>query len=137
MTTIIQNRGLQLVKSTVIIGIAILIAIVTVGVVARSGILIAGASEGSTAQVQINGPSGGWTYIIKDSGHDITTYDSSGGSATYNLDCSESVGTYSLNVQKKAEFGTLTVSVVQDGKVLDARSTSAPFGTVSLAGTCG
>ena len=42
------------------------------------------------------------------------------GSATYNLDCSESVGTYSLNVQKKAEFGTLTVSVVQDGKVLDA-----------------
>ena len=58
MTTIIQNRGLQLVKSTVIIGIAILIAIVTVGVVARSGILIAGASEGRTAQVQINGPSG-------------------------------------------------------------------------------
>ena len=47
-----------------------------------------------------------------------------------------SIGTYSLNVQKKAEYGTLTVSVVQDGKVLDARSTSAPFGTVSLAGTC-
>ena len=43
-------------KSTVIIGIAILIAIVTVGVAARSGILIAGASEGSTPQVQINGP---------------------------------------------------------------------------------
>ena len=121
-------------KSTVIIGIAILIAIVTVVVGARSGILIAGASEGSTPQVQINGPSSGWTYIINDSGHDISTYDSTGGSATYNLDCS--IGTYSLNVQKKAEYGTLTVSVVQDGKVLDARSTSAPFGTVSLAGTC-
>ena len=94
------------------------------------------ASEGNTPQVQINGPSGGWTYIINDSGHDITTYDSAGGSATYNLDCSKSIGTYSFNVQKKAEYGTLTVSVVQDGKVLDARSTSAPFGTVSLAGTC-
>ena len=74
-----------------------------------------GASEGSTPQVQINGPSGGWTYMVKDSGHDITTYDSTGGSATYNLDCSEGIGTYSLNVQKKGEYGTLTVSVVQDG----------------------
>ena len=123
-------------KSALVIGIAILIAIVTVGVAARSGILIAGASEVSPPQVQINGPSGGWTYIINDSGHDITTYESTAGSGTYNLDCSESIGTYSLNVQKKAEYGTLTVSVVQDGKVLDAGSTSAPFGTVSLAGTC-
>ena len=123
-------------KSAVIIGIAIVIAVVTVGVAARSGILNAGASEGNTPQVQINGPSGGWTYIINDSGYDITAYDSTGGSANYNLDCSKSIGTYSFNVQKKGEYGTLTVSVVQDGKVLDAGSTSAPFGTVFLAGSC-
>ena len=123
-------------NSAVVIGIAISIVILTVGVAARSGILLAGATEGNTPQVQINGPSGGWTYTINDSGHDITTYESTGGSASYNLDCSEGIGTYSLNVQKKAEHGTLTVSVVQDGKVLDARSTSAPYGTVFLAGTC-
>ena len=100
-------------KSALIIGIAIFIAIVTVGVAARSGILIAGASEGSPPQVQINGPSGGWTYIIKDSRHDITTYESTAGSGTYNLD-----------LQRKHR--SLFVERAKEGRIWDFNGISSP-----------
>ena len=63
-------------KSAVIIGIAIAYCSCHGGSSDTSGIINAVASEGNTPQVQINGPSGGWTYIINDAGHDITTYDS-------------------------------------------------------------
>jgi hypothetical protein len=50
-------------------------------------------------------------------------------------DCSNS-GIYSVVVQKMEDWGHTTVSVVQDGRTLDSKSTSADYGVVSLAGNC-
>lgn len=86
------------------------------------------------AVVQINSNTK-WSGSILDSSFDSATKDGHG-NANIPIVCT-SYGIYSLVIQKQTESGTLTVSVIQDDKTLDSKSTTAAYGLVSLAGNCG
>jgi hypothetical protein len=75
-----------------------------------------------------------WSGSILDSGLDSATRDGSGDGKIPIL-C-QSNGIYSLVLQKQSSSGYLAVAIIQDGKLLGAKSTSAPYGLVSLAGNC-
>ena len=62
--------------------------------------------------------------MIEDSGLDMQSYDGSGNRDIV-IDCSQGIGIYSMNVQKAGEYGTVTMSVVKDGSILDTGKTSA------------
>jgi hypothetical protein len=46
------------------------------------------------------------------------------------------VSIYSISVQKQSEGGSLSIAIVQNGKVLDEGKTSAAYGIASLSGNC-
>lgn len=75
-----------------------------------------------------------WSGSILDSGFDSATRDGSG-DAKIPILC-QSYGIYSLVLQKQSSSGYLLAAIIQDGKLLDAKSTSAEYGLVSLSGNC-
>jgi hypothetical protein len=75
-----------------------------------------------------------WSGSILDSSSDSATRDGSGNSKIF-IKCDNN-GIYSLTEQKQTEDGYLFVVVIQDGKILDSKATSAQYGVVSLAGNC-
>jgi len=75
-----------------------------------------------------------WSGSIMDSSFDSATQDGDGNSKII-IQCNND-GFYSLAIQKQTDHGYLSVSVIQDGKVLDSKATSGQYGVVSLAGNC-
>jgi hypothetical protein len=65
---------------------------------------------------------------------DSATRDGNGNSKIF-IKCDNN-GIYSLTEQKQTESGYLLVAVIQDGKLLDSKATTAQYGVVSLAGNC-
>jgi hypothetical protein len=75
-----------------------------------------------------------WSGSILDSSVTSITHDGLG-YRDIPMKCDKG-GIFSVVFQKEDDYGTLTVSVVQDGKVLKTGTTNAAYGLVSLAGTC-
>jgi len=75
-----------------------------------------------------------WSGSVLDSSDDSATRDGTGNSKIL-IQCTNNA-IYSLTMQKQTDFGYLTVVIIQDGKILDSKSTSANYGVVSLAGNC-
>ena len=75
-----------------------------------------------------------WSGSVLDSSGDSATRDGTGNSKIL-IQCTNNA-IYSLTMQKQTDFGYLTVVIIQDGKILDSKSTSANYGVVSLAGNC-
>ena len=75
-----------------------------------------------------------WTGGISDSGNDYATRDGNGNSKIL-MKCDNN-GIYSLSFQKDTESGYLAVAVIQDGKLLDSKATSAEYGIAGVAGKC-
>ena len=90
--------------------------------------------QGTTATVEIQSDTG-WSGSVLDSSLNSATRQGTGNSNIV-IDCSQGIKLYSLAIQKQAEYGTLSVRVVQDGTVLDSGSTNAAYGVVTLAGRC-
>lgn len=111
---------------------ALTIAIVSAGMIAN----VNAASGTATVVIKSNRA---WSGSIMDSGFDSATRDGSGDDSIP-IDCSQSMKTYSLAIQKQDEYeqmpGYLIISVVQDGVTLDSGSTNAMYGMVTLAGNC-
>jgi len=76
-----------------------------------------------------------WSGSIMDSGFDMATQDGSG-NQNFEVDCSQGMKIYSATIQKHDESGFITASLIQDGNVLDSKTTTAAYGLVSIAGTC-
>ena len=74
-----------------------------------------------------------WFYML-DSSFDSATKDGSG-DAIIPIVCT-CYGIYSLAIQKQSSTGSLMVSVIQDNKTLDTKSTDAAYGIVTLSGNC-
>lgn len=66
-----------------------------------------------------------WSGSILDSGFDSATRDGSG-DAKIPILC-QSYGIYSLVLQKQSSSGYLLAAIIQDGKLLDSKSTSAEY----------
>jgi hypothetical protein len=75
-----------------------------------------------------------WSGSILDSSFDSATEEGRG-NKNFTIVC-DTFGIYSLAFQKQIEKGGLYVSVIQDGNILDSKSTTAPYGMVTLAGSC-
>jgi hypothetical protein len=76
----------------------------------------------------------GWTGTILDSGFDMRSI-AGYGNQIREFQCNE--GSYGVTIQKDTEYGTLSVLVIQGGKVMDNDATGASYGLVSLSGKCG
>ena len=76
-----------------------------------------------------------WSGSIMDSGFDMASQDGSG-NQNFEVDCSQGMKIYSTMFQKQDESGSLTVSLIQDGNMLDTKTTTAAYGVVSIAGNC-
>lgn len=77
-----------------------------------------------------------WSGSILDSSFDSATQEGMG-DKNIPIVCDKFFGIYSLAIQKQAERGRLNVTVVQDNKTLDTKTTTAPYGMVTLSGNCG
>ena len=78
----------------------------------------------------------GWSATILDSEFDSFTQDGSGDS-NIEFECTPGfMSIYSISVQKQSEGGSLSIAIVQNGKVLDEGKTSAAYGIASLSGNC-
>jgi hypothetical protein len=75
-----------------------------------------------------------WSGGISDSSMDYATRDGNGNSKIF-MKCDNN-GIYSLSVQKDTESGYLLVAVIQDGKLLDSKATTAEYGIAGVAGKC-
>lgn len=75
-----------------------------------------------------------WSGSLRDSGGDSSTID---GRKVQKIpfECL-SGGVYSMTFQNKNDWGYLVLAVIQDGKLLDSKATSADYGVVSLVGKC-
>ena len=75
-----------------------------------------------------------WSGSIMDSSFGSSTVDGSGDKRV-EFQCTIG-GIYSLAFQKHNADGYLFANVIQDGKVLDGRTTTAEYGMVTIAGHC-
>ncbi|HET6458958.1 MAG TPA: CFI-box-CTERM domain-containing protein [Nitrosopumilaceae archaeon] len=76
-----------------------------------------------------------WSGALDDSTLGSATIDGSG-NRKIPFECSGSNGIYSTAFQKQSEEGYLILAVIQNGKLLNSKSTSAQYGVVSVAGNC-
>ncbi len=75
-----------------------------------------------------------WSGSIMDTSYGSSTIDGSG-DKRIEFQCT-SGGTYSLAFQKQNAEGYLFANVVQDGKLLNVKTTTAEYGMVTMAGNC-
>jgi hypothetical protein len=114
-----------------------LLLLVILGIAAAVSLATTNVNASSQAIVKVESNTG-WSGSIMDSGFDSATQQGQG-NANVPIECNSGIfvaGIYSLFIQKQGEGGTLTISVVQDGTVLDTASTSAAYSVVTLAGNC-
>lgn len=76
-----------------------------------------------------------WSGSLQDSALSSATRDGSG-NGVIPFECGGSSGIYSVVMQKGTEGGYLELVVIQNGKILSSKSTSAQYGVVSVAGSC-
>ncbi len=114
-------------KETIIIIVALLIS-TTVVINAQ----IAMASDQAVVKIHSNTD---WSGSILDSSFDSATT-AGHGDKNITIACT-SFGIYSLAIQKQSASGGLAVSVIQDNKTLDSKTTTAAYGMVTLSGNCG
>ena len=76
-----------------------------------------------------------WSGALDDSTLSSASRDGSG-NGMITFECGGSAGIYSIVMQKRTEGGYLGLVVIQNGKILSSKSTSAQFGVVSVSGTC-
>src|SRR5919106_980302 len=78
----------------------------------------------------------GWSATILDSEGDSFTQDGSGNSGI-EFECIPGfMSIYSISVQKQTVAGSLSVSIIQNGNILDSGATNAAYGIAPLSGNC-
>lgn len=93
----------------------------------------AAAVDEAVVQIESNTK---WSGSILDSSFDSATHEGKG-DKNIPIVCDKFFGIYSLALQKQAERGRLNVTVVQDNKTLDTKTTTPAYGMVTLSGNCG
>ncbi|HJW19219.1 MAG TPA: hypothetical protein VJ571_01515 [Candidatus Nitrosotalea sp.] len=76
-----------------------------------------------------------WSGSMEDSAFSSATKDGQGNDEIV-FACSGTSGIYSIVMQKQSEGGYLALAVIQNGKLLNSKATSAEYGVVSVAGNC-
>jgi hypothetical protein len=76
----------------------------------------------------------GWSGSILDTTFSSATEDGYG-DKRIEFECS-SGGIYSMAFQKQSSSGYLILAVIQNGKLLNEKSTGAEYGVVSVSGNC-
>jgi hypothetical protein len=89
-------------------------------------------SQEPTTYVQIYA-GGAWTGSILDSEFDSASHDGFGNTKIPFI-CDN--GIYSVSFQNGQTFGTFTIKIIIDGKIVDEGQSSAEYGVVTLSGNC-
>ncbi len=76
-----------------------------------------------------------WSGTILDPSFDTTTKQGYG-DHSIPFECNGYDSMYSVAIQKRSDYGDLTVAVAKDGKLLGSGFTNSNYGTVTFSGYC-